>query len=130
MNWENQLSSMIEAGHLDPDYISDLWVAYAAETGDATLIGAAISCIFTLYQRPGGLAYVDDWHYHWKTDSCSVHRSHSFGLSSRCSSGSLSSTRSYSVHSSGVYVMTGSASNIKSWPAMDGSVSAYRKTQF
>lgn len=33
--WEQQLNSMLEAGHLDAESFSDLAVAYAAETGDA-----------------------------------------------------------------------------------------------
>lgn len=36
--WEQQLASMMEAGHLDENTRSDFSVTYAAETGDASLI--------------------------------------------------------------------------------------------
>lgn len=130
MNWEDQLNSMIESGHLDPDSISDLWIAYAAETGDESLIGADISCVFTLYRRADGLGYVDHWHRHWRTCSYSKHRSHSLGTSSRCSGRSVSSTRAYSIHLSSAFALTGSAAYTKLRLAMDGSVSIHRRPQY
>lgn len=42
MNWERQLESMIEANHLDHESISDLCVAYMAETSDYSLTEASI----------------------------------------------------------------------------------------
>jgi hypothetical protein len=36
--WEQQLNSMLESGHTDPETAADLGVAYAAETGDTSLV--------------------------------------------------------------------------------------------
>lgn len=38
-NWEKQLDSMVESDHFSKDSFDDLGVAYAAETGDESLLG-------------------------------------------------------------------------------------------
>lgn len=53
--WEQQLSSILEAGHFDPDTIgdlevlSDLSVAYTAEIGDKSFLGLDDLLIFQLF---------------------------------------------------------------------------------
>lgn len=45
MPWERQLLSMIESNHMDEESIADLGVAYAAETGDASLYEGYIDAL-------------------------------------------------------------------------------------
>lgn len=39
VNWEKQLDSMVKDNHLDQINIDDFGIAYAAETGDGSMIG-------------------------------------------------------------------------------------------
>lgn len=39
MSWERQFESMIQHGHLDDESNLDLGIAYAAETGDESMVG-------------------------------------------------------------------------------------------
>lgn len=43
--WEHQLASMIDSDRLDLESLSDLAVAYTAETGDETVLGGPLPTI-------------------------------------------------------------------------------------
>lgn len=70
--WEAQLASMVSSNHLDHDSISDLNIAYVAETGDETDFGGSL---------PGVVisVFIPQWHV------------------SRSYSGSLTAVRSRSL---------------------------------
>lgn len=42
MNWENQITAMLESSYIDSETMADFGVAYAAETGDYSFIRESV----------------------------------------------------------------------------------------
>lgn len=42
MNWENQITAMLESSYIDSETMADFGVAYAAETGDYSFINESV----------------------------------------------------------------------------------------
>jgi hypothetical protein len=101
--WERQLQVMIEHDHLDAETLSDLAVAYAAETGDSSLFGvpvvaaAPLFFVYVLAMGYGSLNLASSWSQ--TSRSCSYGRQR---FSGECCSSSTSSVvrRNWSASSS------------------------------